>query len=34
MVEKKERMRAASNQRKMPQAKAHCGVYSKKLGES
>jgi hypothetical protein len=30
-VEQKERMSAASNQRKTPQAQAHCGVSSRKM---
>jgi len=33
MVEKKDRMRTASRQRKTPQARAHCGVLSKKMEE-
>ncbi|MHB1430354.1 MAG: hypothetical protein ACYCVW_16845, partial [Rhodocyclaceae bacterium] len=30
-VEQKDRIRAASNQRKTPQAIAHCGVSNRKL---
>jgi hypothetical protein len=30
-VEQKERMSAVANQRKTPQARAHCGVSSKKV---
>ncbi|MBH9642771.1 hypothetical protein [Burkholderia vietnamiensis] len=30
-VEQKDRVRAAASQRKMPQAKAHCGVSNKKM---
>lgn len=30
-VEKKDRVRAASSQRKTPQAMAHCGVSSRKM---